>query len=325
MGLWKSQHYQFVVSHKWSICGACLFAFLAVMSWKHSQWSVSVERQSAGVIFETYYLSSMVIGALILLFLILWQVPKQQSADPSLSPKERIELENSARVTIAQILGGTVLLTGLYFTWQNLRVSEEGQITERFTRAIGQLGDDKLQIRLGGIYALERIARDSPRDLRTPIIVILAAYVRERDPWPEVGKTPEVGNVPFHKWPEGNVMYSCVRPAGSAVQNLYERAPDIQAIMTIIGRRSKQEEDQRFDLSSTDLRGADLNFANLSYLDLSRSNLEGACLESASLEFTDLTGANLRFAMLGNLDLSKVTGVSPAQLKEAVDPPKVFP
>jgi uncharacterized protein YjbI with pentapeptide repeats len=60
-------------------------------------------------------------------------------------------------------------------------------------------------------------------------------------------------------------------------------------------------------------------------LDLSRSNLEGACLESASLEFTDLTGANLRFAMLGNLDLSKVTGVSPAQLKEAVDPPKVFP
>jgi uncharacterized membrane protein len=40
----------------------------------------------------------------------------------------------------AQILGGTALLSGLYFTWRNLHVNREGQITERFTRAIDQLG-----------------------------------------------------------------------------------------------------------------------------------------------------------------------------------------
>jgi hypothetical protein len=48
-------------------------------------------------------------------------------------------------LTVAQILGGTALLSGLYFTWRTLQVNREGQITDRFTRAIDQLGrtDDK--------------------------------------------------------------------------------------------------------------------------------------------------------------------------------------
>jgi hypothetical protein len=56
----------------------------------------------------------------------------------------------------AQILAGTALLSGLYFTWRTLQVNRGGQITERFTRAIEQLGathDDKsknLELRLGG-------------------------------------------------------------------------------------------------------------------------------------------------------------------------------
>lgn len=68
-------------------------------------------------------------------------------------------------------MSGVAVLTGLIFAWQqlgqtsdNLRVSEEGQITDRFGRAVDQLGSDQFTIRLGGVYALERIARDSPRD-----------------------------------------------------------------------------------------------------------------------------------------------------------------
>ena len=53
---------------------------------------------------------------------------------------------------------------------ETLRISQEGQITERFTKAIDQLGNkDSLAVRVGGIYALERIARDSERD-HGPII-----------------------------------------------------------------------------------------------------------------------------------------------------------
>lgn len=54
----------------------------------------------------------------------------------------------------------------------------EVQVTDRYTKAITQLGDrDSLAIRLGGIYALERIAIDSARDHRT-VVEVLSAYVR---------------------------------------------------------------------------------------------------------------------------------------------------
>ncbi len=73
-------------------------------------------------------------------------------------------------------------------TQTTLRLTEQGQITERFTRAIEQLGSDKLEIRLGGIYALERIAGDSlametspGRDYAT-IMEVLTAYVRQNAP-----------------------------------------------------------------------------------------------------------------------------------------------
>src|SRR5215217_223798 len=62
---------------------------------------------------------------------------------------------------------------------EDLRQAEQGQITERFTRAIDQLGSEKLQIRLGGIYALERIAWDSPERDYSTVMEVLTAYVRE--------------------------------------------------------------------------------------------------------------------------------------------------
>ena len=63
---------------------------------------------------------------------------------------------------------------------------EQGHITDRYTKAIEQLGKldgDKpnIEIRLGAIYALERIARDSPRDHWT-IMEVLTAYVRQNSP-----------------------------------------------------------------------------------------------------------------------------------------------
>ena len=70
---------------------------------------------------------------------------------------------------------------------KNVQVAHERQITERFTRAIEQLrqrheyGKKILEIRLGGIYALERIAKDSKKDHWT-IMEILTAYVRENSP-----------------------------------------------------------------------------------------------------------------------------------------------
>ena len=74
---------------------------------------------------------------------------------------------------------GILLLGGLYLTWRRVTAIEEGQVTERFTRAVEQLGSEQLTIRLGGIYSLERIARDSQKDHWT-VMEVLTAVVRER-------------------------------------------------------------------------------------------------------------------------------------------------
>jgi hypothetical protein len=126
---------------------------------------------------------------------ILWKVPQWQVGYVSdLVPKEQFDRINEARKTLAQIVGGIVVLAGFYSTVQNLNVAQEslslaqeGQITDRFTKAIEQLGavdtsgGKKLEVRLGGIYALARIANESEKD-HWPIMEVLAAYVRENAP-----------------------------------------------------------------------------------------------------------------------------------------------
>jgi hypothetical protein len=141
------------------------------------------------------------------LWFFLWFLPQRQGEDlPQKVPaEERAALVNEYRRTWAQIIGGFALLLGLYFTWRRIEISQQEleatrdqQVTERFTRAIDQLGatDDgnpRLEIRLGGIYALERIARDSPARDYSTVMEVLTAYVRENVPWPakSSNKSPE--------------------------------------------------------------------------------------------------------------------------------------
>ena len=87
------------------------------------------------------------------------------------SPQVRIQLQqaqsqlaNNARSTVLQLIAGVVVVAGAIATWRQVHISREGQITERFTRAVDQLGNQNVDVRVGGIYALERIAKDSPPD-----------------------------------------------------------------------------------------------------------------------------------------------------------------
>jgi hypothetical protein len=56
-------------------------------------------------------------------------------------------------------------------------LSEARLITDRFAKAIDLLGSEKPDVCLGAIYALERIAKDSPQDHWT-IMEVLIAYVK---------------------------------------------------------------------------------------------------------------------------------------------------
>jgi len=207
-------------------------------------------------------------------------------------------------LAMAQILAGTALLSGLYFTWRTLQVNREGQITERFTRAIEQLGathDDNtknLELRLGGIYALERIARESEED-HWSIMEVLTAYVRQHAHFrPEEAKQAEE-DPPVVKesggWEETE-----------KTREIPELSADIQAIMTVIRRRTRSfehGEPDRLDLGETNLSGAYLFGANLSGAGLSRAHLSGARLMGADLVEADLSGAYLEGADLTRVNL----------------------
>ncbi len=87
------------------------------------------------------------------------------------------------------VIGGAI---GIYLGW--LRVSAanrqaEAQIrqaelnrrdhvAELFNRAVGQLKDEKVEVRLGAIYTLRAICNDFA-DLSDPVIQLLSAYLRE--------------------------------------------------------------------------------------------------------------------------------------------------
>ena len=58
-------------------------------------------------------------------------------------------------------------------------VSRREHAAEVFSRAVGQLGSDRLEIRVGAIHSLTALSRDFP-ELRQPVFEVLAAYARTR-------------------------------------------------------------------------------------------------------------------------------------------------
>jgi uncharacterized protein YjbI with pentapeptide repeats len=248
---------------------------------------------------------SFVLIALFLSYLVFTYPVNQISQYGITNTTEKANLINQYRTTsiqfistLAQILGGIVVGIGIYFAWGNLTIAREGQITERFTRAIDQLGaidqsgNPAIEIRLGGIYALERIANESEKDY-WPIMEILTAYVRKNSPNPE-GENTDV--------------------EGIKKQN--DISLDIQAILTVIGKRkyfSGSGVSNRLNLKRTYLRRADLIGSHLegayirgAYLEkayLMESHLEGAYLEGAYLMEARLEGAHLEGAYLMKANL----------------------
>jgi hypothetical protein len=278
--------------------------------------------------------------ALLILLIVafLWFVPQLQGTyfSHNVPAEERPALVNEYRRTWAQIIGGFGLLLGLYFTWrrveisqQTLEVTRDQQVTERFTRAIDQLGktDDEgnklFEIRLGGIYALERISKESEEDY-WPIIEVLTAYVRQHAPWrPEEGQGGEADAAVEKKSVEDSSGESETTEIPTTPD------PDIQAIMTVLRRRTRffaYGEPEFLDLRETHLAGANLrgaNFfgarllgANLRGAHLLRANLRQAVISGANLSEADLSDANLRVADLSGADLGAAV-ISGANLSDA--------
>jgi uncharacterized protein YjbI with pentapeptide repeats len=192
-----------------------------------------------------------------------------------------------------QGLGGIGLSITAYVALRNLEVNkqvaednrkltEDKQVSERFVEAVKMLADkDRLEVRLGGIYALERVSKDSERDHWT-VMEVLISFIQMKFP------------VESKKEKEGKKV-----------------SKDLQAALTVIGRRDASKDPARkvLDLARTDLSGTDLSGANLSKAGLSDADLSGANLSKAGLSNADLSNADLSNADLSNADLSGVVGI----------------
>ncbi|WKU07262.1 pentapeptide repeat-containing protein [Micromonospora sp. HUAS LYJ1] len=246
--------------------------------------------------------------------------PHGRRVSLSLSEPVNLEVQADWRQTLTT-LGGivSVLLVaiGLFFTnaanraetmasrEQNaatrdeLALARQQLITDRFSKAIEQLGSEKLDVRLGAIYALERIMRDSADD-QPNIVEIISTHVRT------------------HAGGEGGLPAPVGPPVG--FDENVGTAVDVKAALTVLGRRQPGRDGHvRIDLRQVFLRGVSLQGSNFAGADFSGSNLLGinfgtaklagsnfglTNLYGADLAGADLTEANLALANLGSANLS---------------------
>ena len=248
------------------------------------------------------------------LLALWWFLPQLLTGDAKLAPAERLLAQSALRDSFARVGEALLIFWGAMLVWRYLQglgtviensaktlaaaerttffAAQAGE-TQRYAAAMALLASSQLEVRLGGVYALERLARESERD-HGPIMEVLAATLRDRASW-VVGET--------------------VAPHLPA---------DLQAIATVIGRRQVgfDPSEGHIDLHATALARVYWPGAQLAGAFLYQANLQGAILQNANLRGArlwnaDLTDATLEGAQLQGADLTGVTGLTPPQLKGA--------
>jgi uncharacterized protein YjbI with pentapeptide repeats len=226
--------------------------------------------------------------------------------------KDKTTIQNGVYTTLVQALGGSALIINAYLGFcnfkigeKNLKVAEDKQVTERFSKAIEHLGNEKaIDVRLGGIYALEQIAIDSPEKYHWTIVEILSAFVRGKRQIKELSIAPVDSELDLNEASQESPF--------NATSHKFEKVGiDIQTALTVLGRRNvaKDPEDKHIDLRQVNLVGIELPNAQFSKIDLSGANLQDAFLKNVNLSKADLTavnflGAKLFFANLNDADLT---------------------
>lgn len=227
----------------------------------------------------------------------IWHLPDRMYTDQA----ARAALQSgllTAAAALTAVAGGLIALD------ETRRANANTHVRELYVEAVKLLNDHERGIRLAGIYALERIAVDSPADQRT-VVEVLSAFARDRSADPDL------------------------RPASPDPASPVRAAVDVHAAVTVLARLPGLAGVPRSDLLGADLTGpaalhrlqavdGNLAHAQLVGADLTFARLEGANLAFAQLEGADLTsarlfGANLAYARLDGANLAHA-GLSVADL-----------
>lgn len=170
-------------------------------------------------------------------------------------------------------------------------------------RKVYESTEPNLEVRIGSIYALERIAQDSLRD-HIQIMEILCAYIRENAPCLDL--TPNV--LPFR---------------------LDAPRFDIQAAITVIGRRLPEQIDLewkkriRLDLSGSNLSRIDFSEGDFSAVKFIASRFEGASFRRSRLHGADFMRSLLNFVDFYDAELTG-TRFDFSKINKPMNPPGVM-
>ena len=252
---------------------------------------------------------------------LLWWVPgalRENWVPDVTQTEDRNKLLGAAGQIVLFSLGGVIGAVGVGLSLSRKRdetkaaerdqdrlaIDRDANFTARYTEAIAQLGSEYLAIRLGGVYALERIAQDSVRD-HGVIVEVLAAYIRN-DAKTRRLSDGSPGRAPDDRW-DG------------------DRPEDVTAAISVLSRivtgtprlRLNGADLREVDFSDVNLTDAVLCGADLSFARLGKAKLDSAHLDSAIFHGADLAAATLSDARLFEVDLVGAD-LSSADLTRAV-------
>jgi hypothetical protein len=180
------------------------------------------------------------------------------------------------------------------------RLTETGQITGRYTAAVEQLGSTDVAVRLGGLYALERLARDSADD-RATVYDVICAWIRHHSI-----RRDHITGAP---------LVDPVAREGSPPLRVDGQSVDYRAALTIVLRADPAGINNRDLTSAVIVDGigcqpliSDINFtkARLRNLNWSNHALLGVLFGESELTQVDFSGGSLRNVVFGMSQLDQV-------------------
>ena len=171
--------------------------------------------------------------------------------------------------------------------------AQQSLLNERYQKGAEMLGHiDKQSVRIGGIYALDRLAAEWPNDYHIQVMKLFSAFV--------VDQTEE----------------KCEQQ--EAQSGLTQ---DVQEVMRVIAGRDKEriafehQEGLTLNFSHYSLVGFTFRKANFSNIDFTKANLSrvklwqgqfsGSVLRGANLTKADLSGADLQHTNMTRVNLSR--------------------
>lgn len=239
--------------------------------------------------------------------------------DPAAEAKARNDLRNAA----IQSLGVLAILVAGWYTARTYRLGHEGHLTDRFKAGVDLLAGSDVST-AGGMLALERVARDSPRD--HPVVMeLLAMFARV------YALSEEELRTALMIIGRRELRYDHRRPFPIDLRGLKADR------MTLVGLNLDSADLSGASFNSSSLRrlvarkslldhaqleGVDLQQGRLDDADLKDARLSSAVLVGAELRDAHLTRANLSGAVLMSTDFSRAdlsdADLSDAQLHQAV-------